>query len=265
MIEAPDVTIARGGRVICHRIGMSAHPGQVVGIVGPNGSGKTTLLLALNRALRVAGGRVLIESRDISSMPRRIIARHLAVVAQETEAALPLSVRDTVALGRLASRSLLHYGDRSDQELVEAALARVELTELADRLVTELSGGERQRALIARAIAQQADHLLLDEPTNHLDLRHQFALLDLVRTLGCTTVIVLHDLNLAARCCDHILLLDAGHVVASGPPDDVLRPEILEPVYRLRVHRIDYRGRPHLIFDSPTHDEPSEETPDDPR
>ena len=127
MIEAQDVTIARGGRVICHRIGMSAHPGQVVGIVGPNGSGKTTLLLALNRALRVAGGRVLIESRDISSMPRRIIARHLAVVAQETEAALPLSVRDTVALGRLASRSLLHYGDRSDQELVEAALARVEI------------------------------------------------------------------------------------------------------------------------------------------
>ena len=170
-----------------------------------------------------------------------------------------------MALGRLASRSLLHYGDRSDQELVEAALARVELTELADRLVTELSGGERQRALIARAIAQQADHLLLDEPTNHLDLRHQFALLDLVRTLGCTTVIVLHDLNLAARCCDHILLLDAGHVVVSGPPDDVLRPEIFEPVYRFRVHRIDYRGRLHLIFDSPTHDEPSEETPDDPR
>lgn len=250
MIEAQNLTIARGGRTICHQIGMVAHPGQIVGVVGPNGSGKTTFLLTLNRSLRLAGGTVSIDGDDLAGLPRREIARRVAVVAQENEPSLPLTVRDSVALGRVASSSMFSYGDDTNQAVVDEALARVELSELADRLVTQLSGGERQRCLVARAIAQQTSHLLLDEPTNHLDLRHQFALLNLVRRLDCTTVIVLHDLNLAAQYCDHIVLLDQGRVVASGQPDEVLTPEVLRPIYHIEVARIEHRGRPHLVFDS---------------
>lgn len=249
MIQAEHVTIDRGGRTICHDVDLTVGPGEVVGIVGPNGSGKTTFLLSLNRALAAAGGRVLIDGADIAGMTRRRIARQVAVVAQESETALPLSVRDSVALGRLASSSMLDYGDAGDTELVDAALTRVDLGGLADRLITRISGGERQRAMVARAIVQQATHLLLDEPTNHLDLHHQFSLLELVRELDCTTVIVLHDLNLAARFCDRVALLADGRVVAAGTPGEVLTPERIAPIYHLHVERIDHRGRPCLLFD----------------
>lgn len=254
MIRAEDVTIDRGGRTICHGMDLTADPGQVVGVVGPNGSGKTTFLLSLNRALRLAGGRVLIDGDDVADLPRREIARRVAVVAQENETVLPLTVRDSVALGRLATSTMFDYGNDADTALVDEALARVELTELADQLVTRISGGERQRAMVARAIAQQASHLLLDEPTNHLDLRHQFALLELVRELDCTTVIVLHDLNMAARFCDEVMLLADGHVAATGEPSDVLTPERIAPIYRMRVDRVEHRGRPYLLFDSETRD-----------
>ena len=267
MIRAEHVTIDRGGRTICHEVDLNAGPGEVVGIVGPNGSGKTTFLLSLNRALRAAGGRVLIDGADVAGMKRRQIARRVAVVAQESETALPLSVRDSVALGRLASSSMLDYGDAEDTALVDEALARVDLSTLADELVTRISGGERQRAMVARAIAQRATHLLLDEPTNHLDMRHQFSLLELVRGLDCTTVVVLHDLNLAARFCDRVMLLADGRVVAAGDPADVLTPERIAPVYHLRVKRIEHLGRPYLLFDaeSGTTGEPGGREADDPR
>lgn len=258
MIDAADITVGRGGRIILTEVTLSVGQGEVVGVVGPNGSGKSTLMLALHRTLALAKGQVLIDGTDIAAMKRRQIATRIAVVAQERETTLPLSVRDSVALGRLASRTLADYGDSADQELVDQALTQVDLVHLADRLVTELSGGERQRVMIARAIAQQASHLLLDEPTNHLDLSHQFALLDLIAELGCTTIVVLHDLNLAARCCDRIILLDQGRVVKAGHPDEVLTTEILEPIYQLEVHRIDHRGHPYLIFDKPDPDKASE-------
>ncbi len=249
MIEVRDIRVERGGQIIIDRIDLTIPHGQVVGIVGPNGSGKSTLLLVLYRALDVQSGKVEIDSVDISTMSRRAIASKIAVVAQERDASLDLSVRDSVALGRLSARHLIGYGDESDQMLIDQALARVELSDMSQRLVSQLSGGERQRVMIARAIVQQADHLLLDEPTNHLDLRHQFALLDLISTLSCTTVVVLHDLNLAAACCDQIIVLDHGAIAASGPAEDVLIPEVIEPIYRLDVTSVIHHGRPHLIFD----------------
>lgn len=261
MIEASDITVKRGGRIILTDVEICASNGEVVGVVGPNGSGKSTLMLALHRTLELAGGKVRIDGENVATMRRRQIATKIAVVAQEREAALPLSVRDSVALGRLASRTLTDYGDKADQELVDQALAKVDLVDLADRLITELSGGERQRVMIARAIAQQASHLILDEPTNHLDLSHQFALLDLIADLHCTTIVVLHDLNLAARCCDRIVLMDRGRVITAGRPDEVLTTEILEPVYRLEVHRVNLRGRPYLIFDKPQAPGPDEDSP----
>ena len=211
MIQAEHVTIDRGGRTICHDVDLTVGPGEVVGIVGPNGSGKTTFLLSLNRALAAAGGRVLIDGADIAGMTRRRIARQVAVVAQESETALPLSVRDSVALGRLASSSMLDYGDAGDTELVDAALTRVDLGGLADRLITRISGGERQRAMVARAIVQQATHLLLDEPTNHLDAESVQWLEIFLQRFPGTVVAITHDRYFLDNAAEWILELDRGH------------------------------------------------------
>lgn len=248
-LSARKLIVERGGRTVLDKVDLTARRGTTVGIIGPNGAGKSSLLLALYKAISFQGGDVLIDADPIGSLSRRTIAQRIAVVAQDSESSLPLEVRDTVALGRLPHRGLVQYGDADDRARVDEALAMVGLEELADRLVSQLSGGERQRALIARAIVQDTDYLLLDEPTNHLDLHHQFALLDLIKTLAATTVVVLHDLNLAARACDELVLLDRGRVVASGPSDDVLEPHLLSEVYRCEVARVEHGGRRYLLFD----------------
>ncbi|MSS45025.1 ABC transporter ATP-binding protein [Cutibacterium sp. WCA-380-WT-3A] len=258
MIAACDVVVRRGQRVVLDSVDVSADHHTTVGIVGPNGAGKSTLLSALYRNVAICSGRITVSDRDLSTMSRRDIARDVAVVSQTPDQALPLTVRDTVALGRLPHRSLMAYGDAADREIVDAALARTDLTGMASRLVTQLSGGERQRVLVARAIAQQAGHLLLDEPTNHLDIGHQFALLNLVRSIDSTTIIVLHDLNLAARVADQLVLLDKGHLVASGPCEEVLRPDLLSDVYRVGVERITHNGRIHLLFNPPNNEPPKQ-------
>ncbi|GAB77886.1 iron complex transport system ATP-binding protein [Austwickia chelonae] len=251
-LSAREVTIRRGDRLVVDGVGFTARAGTTVGVIGPNGAGKSSLLLALHRAITHESGTIELGADEIGTLSRRRIARHVAVVAQENEAALPLSVRDSVNLGRLPHRSLVGYGDAQDRERVDEALDRVGLGTLAERLVTELSGGERQRVLIARAIVQNAPFLLLDEPTNHLDLHHQFQLFELVRTLDTTTVVVLHDLNLAGRVCDELVLLDRGRPVAYGPPREVLTPQIVSAVYHVAVECLEHHGQPHLLF-SPGH------------
>ena len=239
MINASQLVVRRGQRIVLENIDFSAGQGVTVGVVGPNGAGKSTLLSALYRNVSIASGQVTVSDHDLASMSRREIAREVAVVSQTPDPSLPLTVRDTVALGRLPHRSLMGYGDAADRNIVEEALTRTDLTDLADRLVTQLSGGERQRVL------------LLDEPTNHLDIGHQFALLDLVRTIKATTVIVLHDLNLAARVCDQLVLLAEKHLVATGSCEDVLQPDLLSKVYEVNVERITHNGHIHLLFNPP--------------
>jgi iron complex transport system ATP-binding protein len=153
-----------------------------------------------------------------------------------------------VLLGRSPHRSAFQGYSAADRRLAAAGLRRVGARHLAERVFSSLSGGEKQRVLIARTLAQDADHLLLDEPTNHLDIRYQHEVLHLVRTLGVTTVVVLHDLNLAARYCDHLVLLSEGRVAASGSPGDVLTAEVIEPVYGVRVRRLDDDGQVQLVF-----------------
>lgn len=249
-LSARDLIVVRGGHTVLDNVELTARRGTTVGIIGPNGAGKSSLLLALYKAISFQGGDVLIDSDPIGTLSRREIACRIAVVAQNSESALPLEVRDAVALGRLPHRSLMQYGDADDRAQVDEALRLVGLEGLGHRLISELSGGERQRALIARAIVQSADYLLLDEPTNHLDLRHQFALFDLIKKLAVTTVVVLHDLNLAARACDELVLLDRGRLVASGPSEEVLEPQLISEVYRCDVTRVEHGGRRHLLFDS---------------
>ncbi len=248
MIDARNLVLRRGGRLVLDDVSLAAHRNSTIGIVGPNGAGKSSLLFALHRALRYESGTVLLDDTDIAHVSRRWLAKQIAFVAQDRETVLPLAVRDVVALGRLPHRSLLRYGDPADRQIVDDALSRVDASHLADRLITELSGGEKQRILLARAMAQQAGHLLLDEPTNHLDIHHQFLLLELVREISATTIVVLHDLNLAAQACDELVLLDHGRLVAAGPTSEVLDPELISRVYRVQASRINAEGSVHLLF-----------------
>ncbi|GAA1852818.1 ABC transporter ATP-binding protein [Myceligenerans crystallogenes] len=248
MISASDVSVGYDGRMVVEGAGLRAGPGDVVGLIGPNGSGKTTFLRTLYAALRPRAGLVTIDDRPVAGLRGNELARRIAVVAQETSSDLPVTVADLVLLGRSPHRGALASFDREDHRAVAAALTRVGARHLADRGYHTLSGGEKQRVLVARTLAQQADHLLLDEPTNHLDIRYQHELLRLVGQLGVTTVVVLHDLNLAARYCTTLVLLAAGRVVATGTPDEVLTPDLLHRVYEIRAERVTVNGCLQLVF-----------------
>ncbi|QZN87016.1 ABC transporter ATP-binding protein [Cellulomonas sp. C5510] len=256
MIEAVGVHHAWGRDPVLRGVDLTVAPGEVVALVGPNGSGKTTLLRTLYRAVTPDAGTVRVGGDDLRRLRRAEIARRLAVVVQEDPGDLPQTAAQTVLLGRHPARTPrtprtagAGRGGHDDHAAALAALHRVGAAHLARRPVTELSGGERQRVLIARALAQGAPRLLLDEPTNHLDVHYQHEVLHLVRDLGLTTVVVLHDLNLAARYADRLVLLDAGRVVAQGAPADVLSSDALTAV--LRVDAAPVRagdGRPQLLF-----------------
>ncbi|WP_427870109.1 ABC transporter ATP-binding protein [Leucobacter luti] len=223
-------------------------PGSTHGLIGPNGSGKTTTLRAILAAQPASAGLITVDGIPTSSLSVRDLALSVAAVLQDEASVLPLSVWDTVLLGRSVHRTSFQRYRAEDTRIALAALERTGVTALVERSVLELSGGERQRVLIARALAQQAPYLLLDEPTNHLDVRFQHEVLSLVASLDTTTVVVLHDLNLAARYCDQLVLLDHGTVIADGTPDQVLSPDTLEAVYRIRARRIDDEGVPQLSF-----------------
>lgn len=248
MISAQHVSFAYHESLVLDRVTASAEDGDIVGLIGPNGSGKTTLLRTLYGALAPGGGRVEVDGVPVSRLKPIELARRIAVVPQEGTPELPITVVDMVLLGRAPLRSMFQSYTRDDHRKAASALRRVDARDLAERSFNTLSGGEKQRVLIARALAQEADHVLLDEPTNHLDIRYQHEILTLIRALAITTVVVLHDLNLAARYCDRLVLLDRGQVVASGTSDAVLRPEVLEPVYRVAVNRVDEPDCVQLVF-----------------
>jgi iron complex transport system ATP-binding protein len=248
MIEATAVSWRYGASPVIGDVSVQARAGRVLGLIGPNGSGKTTLLRLLYGALRSPTGGVRIDGDDLPALTPRDAARRMAVVVQETGGEVALTVAEMVLLGRGPHLSTFQRTGRADHEVAARCLARVSATHLAARPFAGLSGGERQRVLIARALAQEATHLLLDEPTNHLDIRYQHEILRLVRGLGTCSVVVLHDLNLAARYCDDLVLLGNGGVVAAGPAGDVLHPAVLEPVYGIGIRRLDLEGHLHLLF-----------------
>lgn len=250
MIEATDIKVGYDGTLVLDGATLTAQPGQVVGLIGPNGSGKTTLLRTLYRSLRPQAGLVTLEGTSLERLATQEVARLVAVVVQESPLELPFTVAEMVLLGRSPHRSSFQGYAVADHQIAAAALARVGARHLAERAYATLSGGEKQRILIARALAQQATHLLLDEPTNHLDVRYQHEVLELVRSIGVTTVIVLHDLNLAARYCDELVLLDQGRVTRVGSPRQVLTPAVLEPVYGVAVRCLEDGDAVQLVFRS---------------
>ncbi len=248
MIEASGLRFAYGSNEIIHGVDVTSRPGRVLGLIGPNGSGKTTLLRLLHGGLTPASGEVRIDGQPLGEIERGGLSHRIAVVVQEAGGETTMTAAEMVLLGRTARLSGFQRTSPEDVAAATRAMDRVGARHLARRDFAALSGGEKQRVLIARAIAQDADHLLLDEPTNHLDIRYQHEVLGLLRSVGRTTVVVLHDLNLAARYCDDVVLLEEGRVAGSGTVADVLDPELLTRVYGIGVRRVDAEDGLHLLF-----------------
>ncbi|OZM80790.1 ABC transporter ATP-binding protein [Pseudonocardia sp. MH-G8] len=238
-LHADAVTWNRGGAIVVDSVSVRPEPGDTVGLLGPNGSGKSSLLRLLAGLAQPTVGTVSLDGTDLRRLRRQHVARSVAVVGQHADTDVDVTVRAVVALGRIPHRGFLGPDHEADAAAVDRALEQTGLTALADRLWRRLSGGERQRTQIARALAQQPRELLLDEPTNHLDIRHQLEVLSLVSRLPVTSVVALHDLNLAALFCDHLMVLSAGRVVAAGAARDVLTPELIAEVYQVRAEVID--------------------------
>jgi iron complex transport system ATP-binding protein len=238
-LAADDVTLAYGDHVVVRDLDLQLTEGSFTAIVGPNGCGKSTLLRALGRLMRPAGGQVLLDGQAIARTPTREVARVLGLLPQAPVAPEGLTVADLVARGRHPHQSWLRQWSRDDEAVVGEALAWTDMADVADRPVDELSGGQRQRAWISMALAQGTDLLLLDEPTTYLDLSHQIDVLELVGRLhaerGRTVVVVLHDLNLAARYAQRLVAMKDGALVASGTPEEVLTEQLLADVFDLEA------------------------------
>jgi iron complex transport system ATP-binding protein len=249
-IATREVRWAAGGRIIVDGITLDAPAGGMLGLLGPNGSGKSSLLRLLGGLRRASGGVVTLGGQDIAGLGRAAIARRVAVVEQQSVTDAPVTVLEVVRLGRTPHRGPLAAWSSADEAAVETALCHTELQALRQRDWHTLSGGERQRAQIARALAQSPSELLLDEPTNHLDIRHQLEVLTLVSRLPVTSVVALHDLNLAAMFCDTLAILSEGRVVASGRPEEVLTESIVGSVFGVRTHIGPslHHGRLHVQF-----------------
>lgn len=249
MIRARGVRFAYGTRPVLDGVSLDTRDGEVLGIIGPNGSGKSTLLGLLGGALTAAAGEVEVDGLPLSALRPKERARRIAVVSQEAEPALGLSAAEVVLLGRNPHLGDFQRPGAIDERAAATALRAVGLAARAGSRLSELSGGERQRVSIARALAAQAPHLLFDEPTNHLDVRYQHEVLALIRRSKAAVVVSLHDLNLAARYCDRLVLLHGGEVVARGTPEEVLKPGLIGEVYGLRVHRVVVAGAVQLLFE----------------
>ncbi|EMD27593.1 ABC transporter ATP-binding protein [Amycolatopsis azurea] len=248
-IQIRDVSVVIDDLPILGDVDVDVESGTVTGLIGPNGSGKSTLLRCVYRALKPVRGSVHIGESDVWRGTAREAGRRAAVVVQDHDLDNGFSVEETVLMGRTPHKGILERDDAGDRDIVRDALGRVGMTWAARRVFTRLSGGERQRVLVARALAQKTPVLLLDEPTNHLDIGAQLGLLDLVRELGLTTVVALHDLDHATTYCDRLVLLRAGRVLSAGSPAEVLEPDRVAEVFGVRSVIVPHpiTGRPHFV------------------
>jgi iron complex transport system ATP-binding protein len=245
-IELRGVTVALGGRSVVDGVDASVAEGEWLALIGPNGAGKTTLLRAIARLVAFSGG-IALAGRPSESLSRSELSRLIAVVPQEPSVPAWMTVGEYVLLGRTPHLGPLAKEGARDRDAAAAALARLELLELADRRLGTLSGGEKQRAVVARALSQEAPIVLLDEPTAALDIGHQQQALDLLDALraesGLTLVAAMHDLTLAAQYADRMLLLDGGRVASEGAPRDVLTEDAIARHYGAAIDVVPVNGR----------------------
>jgi iron complex transport system ATP-binding protein len=249
-LEARSLHVRLGSRHVLQGLDVVAEPSQVTAVIGPNGAGKSTLLRLLAALLVPDSGDVALDGRSLFDLPPRARAQSLAYLPQERTVHWALTARAIVALGRLPHQAMGAGESPQDKHAIDAALANMDIAALADRPVLEMSGGERARVLVARALAQVPEVLLADEPAAGLDPAHQLSLFHHFVALaraGRTVVVALHDLSLAARFCHRIVLMQAGRVVAAGPPEIVLTHEHLAVVYGIDARYATIDGTPVVL------------------
>jgi iron complex transport system ATP-binding protein len=255
VIALDALTVVLGDRAVVDRVDLDVADGEWLGLIGPNGAGKTTLLRAIARLVPYSGS-IALDGRDIRRMHRTELSRLVAVVPQDPSTPPWMTVAEYVLLGRTPHLGRLAKEGTRDREVAARALERLDLLGYRDRLLGTLSGGERQRVVVARALAQEARVVLLDEPTAALDIGHQQQALELLDVLraesGLTLVAAMHDLTLAAQYADRMVLLDAGRVVADGPPRDVLTEALIGAHYEAAIHVVDVDGRLAVVPSRPT-------------
>ena len=236
-ITAEDISYSVEAKILLDGVHLAADQGRFVGVIGPNGAGKSTLLRALSGMLRHQHGAVRLEGTDLRSMSSRDVAAGMGLVSQIAPYTHGFTSFELVLMGRYPHLGRFQIEGREDNRIAHDAMRQTDTEEFADRTLDTLSGGERQRVFVSRALAQQPRVLLLDEPTSNLDVFHQLKVLDLVRQLvdeGLTAVAAIHDLQMAARYCDRLVLLSEGRVLAEGTPEEVLTPEAIESAFGVR-------------------------------
>ncbi|MBW6440264.1 ABC transporter ATP-binding protein [Actinoplanes hulinensis] len=261
-LDVEKVTLGYGDRVVVDSLDLRLPPGRITAIVGANACGKSTLLRAMSRLLAPRDGRVVLDGKDLHRLPTKEVARTLGLLPQSPIAPEGIVVSDLVSRGRHPHQRVLTRWGAQDDEAVHRALELTGTLSLADRPVDELSGGQRQRVWIAMTLAQQPDILMLDEPTTFLDVSHQVEVLDLLvdlnRERGTTVLMVLHDLNMAARYADHLIAMTGGTIHAQGSSADVLTVDTVRTVFGMNCMVIDdpVSGKP-LVIPIGRHDAPA--------
>ncbi|MDU2064924.1 MAG: ABC transporter ATP-binding protein [Sporomusaceae bacterium] len=249
MLIAQNVTVQFGAKLLFQDLSLTIQEGTIVSIIGPNGSGKSTFLKTLSRALKPQQGKILLDGKELYAVSAAELARTMAVLPQTPSAPNDLTVRDLISYGRFPHQRWWKNTQKEDASFIEWAIETTQLTKLADRIVATLSGGERQRVWLAMALAQKPRLLLLDEPTTYLDISHQLEILELIARLNreekITVIMVLHDMNHAARYSDQIAVLSSGALYSAGSPADVITKQMLREVFRIEADIwLDETGRP---------------------
>lgn len=238
MIEAKNIKVGYENRTIIEDLSLKINEGEIVSIIGPNGSGKSTLLKSLSKLLKRESGEVLLYEKFLDSMKNNEVSKVLSMVYQQNTSPSDITVRDLVYYGRIPHKKWYESKNKEDLEIVDWALENTGVKKYEDRVVSNLSGGERQRVWLSMALAQKTNILLLDEPTTYLDMCHQLELMELVKTINekfnMTILMVLHDLNQAARYSHRVIIMKDGNIVADGKPEDVINKEIIHSVYNVK-------------------------------
>ncbi|KOF53885.1 MULTISPECIES: ABC transporter ATP-binding protein [unclassified Achromobacter] len=250
MIEVRQASKRYGDAVVVDNVTLALPAGGVTALIGPNGAGKSTLLSMISRLLAPTAGQVLVDGLDVNACDSRELARRLAILRQDNHLPLRLTVRDLVAFGRFP-----HTGGRptlDDKAHIDRAIGYMELEPLAGRYLDEMSGGQRQRAFVAMVLCQDTRYVLLDEPLNNLDMRHAVAMMRTLRRaadeLGKTVVVVLHDINFASAYADRIVALRDGRIACQGTPGEIIRTDVLSPLYGLDIAVHDIGGRRICVY-----------------
>jgi iron complex transport system ATP-binding protein len=253
-IQIQGLSVKYYKETILSNLNLEVAKGSFTGIIGPNGSGKTTLLKCISKELSPVSGRILIARKELSKISTKELAGFMGVVPQKWGANFPFTASEVVMMGRFPHLKRFAKESKHDRMIVREAMTQAKVLALADRPITEMSGGELQRVIIAQALAQSPQILLLDEPTSHLDINHALEICELLKNLvltkGLTILAVFHDLNLASRYCENLILLKEGRVYVKGTPEEVLTSENLEAVFGVKaiIQQETYTGKPYVFF-----------------